>query len=115
MITRGIITIYHITQNALTKLEEYTRYEYTDCWYFISEDGIINKGIKDANSINVRIPYKTNENADISHFNKGDIIYIGEGPKGVNSQTELGKDIFKITLLNDNNFGNNKHIHIGGK
>ncbi len=115
MITRGIITIYHKTLNDETKLEQYERFVYSNCWYFINEDAVINKGLTDANTINVRIPYETNENANISNFNKGDIIYIGEGPNGVNSQTELGKNIFKITLLNDNNFGNNKHIHIGGK
>lgn len=114
MKTRGTITIYHITLNELTKLEEYTRYEYNG-WYFINEDAVINQGLTDANTIDVRIPYETNENADIGNFSKGDIIYIGSGPESINSQTELGKDIYKITLLNNNNFGNNQHIHLGGK
>lgn len=115
MITRGIVTIYHVTLNETTKLEEYTNYTYSNCWYFINEDAVINQGLTDANTIDVRIPYETNENADISNFSKGDIIYIGQGPASIETQTELGENIFKITLLNNNDFGNNKHIHIGGK
>lgn len=114
MITRGPITIYHKTLNVLTRLEEYTKYNYANCWYFINEDSVINKGLTDSNIIDVRIPYETNENADIDNFSKGDIIYIGNGPESINSETELGEH-YKITLLNDNNFGNSQHIHLGGK
>lgn len=115
MITRGEITIYHITLNELTKLEEYTAYNYVNCWYFMNEDAVLNKGLTDANTIDVRIPYNSNENAQISHFAKGDIIYIGKGPTSITSQSELGENIYRITLVNDNNFGNNQHIHLGGK
>ena len=115
MITRGTITIYHISLNATTKLEEYTRYVYTNCWYFIKENSSISSGIDESNEIDIRIPYETNENADISHFSKGDIIYIGTGAENITSQTELGNDIYRITMLNNNNFGNNQHIHLGGK
>lgn len=114
MITNSDITIYHKGLNAGTRLEKYTKFYYANCWKFGGKGANRNKGFENANDIDVRIPYDENE-ANINNFAIGDIIYIGNGPDTITAQTDLNGEAYNITTLINNNFGNNQHIHIGGK
>ena len=98
-----------------THLEKWTRYNYDNVWFFGGKGAGINKGFENANDVEIRIPYDVNE-VDIKNFAIGDIIVEGKLNFDINNQLDL-KDyfIYKITSINDNKFGNNQHIHIGGK
>ena len=57
-----------------------------------------------------------NDNLDFRNFAIGDIIVQGLIDINIAKQTDLeGYQIYNITSMNDNIFGINKHIHIGGK
>ena len=46
----------------------------------------------------------------------GDIIVQGTITTDIDTQQDLSSyDIYNITSINNNNFGNNPHIHLGGK
>lgn len=117
MKTRGSITIYHLVgQDVVTRLERYVRYSYSKVWYFDSQVAGVSQGYNDVNSIQIRIPYKENEGLNSSNFSKGDIIVKGTLDFDIDTQQDLkGYEIYNITSINDNNFGNNPHIHIGGE
>ena len=117
MKTRGAITIYHLQgQDAITRLEVYKRYNYSKVWYFDSQVAKIGQGYNDVNDIQIRIPYDENEGLDISNFSKGDIIVKGSLNLDIETQDDLRDyEIYNITSINNNSFGNNPHIHIGGK
>lgn len=113
--TTKIITIYHKTFNSTTKLEQWTRYNY-DAWYFGGKGSSINKGYDNANDINVRIMYKSNKDLNIDLFKIGDIIVPDNIALNINKQQDLNNyNVYNITSINNNNFGINKHIHLGGK
>lgn len=116
MIVNSKLTVYHLTQDPETRLDKYARYNYSKVWWFGGKGSSLNKGFKEANDVQVRIPYYLNENANISHFAVGDIILQGEIEKEIKTQSDLSEyDIYKITSINNNTFGSNPHIHIGGK
>jgi len=53
---------------------------------------------------------------NIKAFNIGDIIVQGTLTQNINTQQDLkGYEVYNITSINDNQFGTNPHIHIGGK
>lgn len=68
MITNTELTVYHKTFNQTTRLEEWTRYNYSKVWWFGGKGANINKGYENANDVDIRIPYDLNENADITNF-----------------------------------------------
>lgn len=68
MITNTELTVYHKTFNQTTRLEEWTRYNYSKAWWFGGKGANINKGYENANDVDVRIPYNLNTNADITNF-----------------------------------------------
>lgn len=68
MITNTELTVYHKTFNQTTRLEEWTRYNYSKVWWFGGKGANINKGYENANDVDVRIPYNLNTNADITNF-----------------------------------------------
>ena len=114
MITNSSITIYHKGFDENTRDETYTRYNYSNVWYFGGKGTSLNEGLTEKNDVQIRIPYDTN--LDISHFAVGDIIVKGTLEIDIQTQQDLSEyEIFNITSINDNNFGNNPHIHIGGK
>jgi len=116
MVCNGPVTIYHMRLNEETKLEEWTRYNYTNAWFFGGENAGINKGYDNANDFDCRIPYDKNKGLDYSNFAKGDIIIQGNIELDIISPKELNGYLkYNIVSLNNNNFGNNQHIHIGGK
>ena len=117
MITNSSLTIYH--KNGLdptTRLEKWTRYNYSNVWFFGGKGAGIYKGYNDANDVEVRIPYDKNSELNINNFAIGDIIVQGTLETNINKQQDLkGYLIYNIRSINDNNFGNNQHIHLGGK
>ena len=115
MITNTSLTIYHKVFNETTRLEEWRRYNYKNVWWFGGKGSSINKGYENANDVNVRIPYDKNE-IDISNLAIGDIIIKGTLNNDITTQQDLKKyEVYNITSINDNNFGINRHIHLGGK
>lgn len=117
MITNSSITVYH--RNGLdvsTHNELWTRYNYSNVWFFGGKGSHINKGYDNANDLNVRIPYGQNTGLSIANFSIGDIVVQGTLSSDITTQQDLDQYlIYNITSINDNNFGNNPHIHIGAK
>ena len=114
MITNSSLTIYHKDGlDVSTHLEKWTRYNYDKVWYFGGRGASINKGYDNANDVEIRIPYG---NLDITKFALGDIIVKGTLDFDINTQKDLKNyEIYNITSIKNNTFGNNPHIHIGGK
>lgn len=117
MITNSSLTIYHREGlDVATHLEKWVRYNYDNVWFFGGKGAGIDKGYDNANDVQVRIPYSKNENLDIRNFSIGDIVIQGTLDIDITTQQDLSEYlIYNITSINDNNFGNNPHIHIGGK
>lgn len=114
MLTNTPITIYHKTLDLVTRLEKWTRYNYEHCWWFDTKGTSINKGYDHTNNVDVRIPYNLNENARTGIFTIGDIICKGNIQNDITSQSDLDEP-YNITSINDNDFGAEPHIHLGGK
>lgn len=117
MITNSSVTIYHMSGlDTSTHLEKWTRYNYNKVWFFGGKGAGINKGYDNANDVQVRIPYDQNSSVDINNFAIGDIIVEGTLETDITTQDDLnGYLIYNITSINNNNFGYNQHIHLGGK
>ena len=115
MITNASLTHYHKTLDETTRLEKWIRYNYGNVWWFGGKGSSINKGYENANDVNVRIPYDKND-IDISNLAIGDIIIKGTLETDITTQQDLNNyEVYNITSINDNNFGINQHIHLGGK
>ena len=115
MIINASLTHYHKTLDEATRLEKWIRYNYDNVWWFGGKGSSINKGYENANDVNVRIPYDKND-IDINNLAIGDIIVKGTLETDITTQQDLKKyEVYNITSINDNNFGINKHIHLGGK
>lgn len=115
MITNSSLTIYHKSRNEQTLLEQWTRYNYNKVWFFGGKGASINKGYENANDVEIRIPYDENSNLNAANFAVGDIIVQGTLTTNITKQQDLTGLVYNITSINNNNFGNNQHIHIGGK
>ena len=114
MIKNSNVTIYHKTLNEVTKLEQWTRYNYIG-WVFESKGAGINKGYDNADNVEIRLPYSDNE-LNIEHFAVGDIIVKGTLDLNIETQQDLSNyEIYNITNIRNNNFGNSPHMHIGGR
>ena len=114
MITNSALTIYHKGFDKTKRQETYTRYNYSNVWYFGGKGAGIKQGYTEANDVQIRIPYSID--LDITKFAIGDIIVKGTLDIDIDTQDDLkGYDIYNIKSINDNNFGNNPHIYIGGK
>lgn len=116
MICNSSVTIYHNAGlDTATHFEVWTRYNYDNVWFFGGKGASINKGYDNANDVEIRLPYSKND-LDINNFAIGDIIVEGTLTTNIQTQQDLdGYLIYNITSIKDNDFGNNKHIHIGGK
>ena len=115
MITNSSVTIYHKSLDATTHLEKWTRYNYSKVWFFGGKGAGINKGYDNANDVQVRIPYDQNT-VNINDFAIGDIIVEGTLETDIETQQDLEDYlVYNITSINNNNFGNNQHIHLGGR
>lgn len=103
-------------KNAQGNKTEWERYNYDEAWVFGGEGAGINKGYDGANNVDVRLPYAKNDKLDITKFKIGDIIVPGELKIDINTQQDLKEYvIFNITSITNSTFGNNPHIHIGGR
>jgi len=117
MIVNSSLTVYHMSGlDVSTNNEIWTRYNYDKVWFFGGEGAGINKGYDNANDVEIRIPYDGNEGLDIGNFSIGDIVVQGTLDFDIETQQDLENYlIYNITSINNNNFGNNQHIHLGGK
>ena len=115
MITNASLTIYHKEFDETTRLEKWVRYTYPKVWFYGGKGAGINKGYDNANNVDIRIPYNVNK-ADIANINIGDILVEGALTLDITTQQDLiNYNVFNITSINNNNFGSNPHIRIGGK
>lgn len=115
MITNASLTHYHKTLDETTRLERWIRYNYDNIWWFGGKGSSINKGYENANDVDVRIPYDKND-IDINNLAIGDIIIKGTLETDITTQQDLNNyEVYNITSINNNNFGINPHIHLGGK
>ena len=113
MLTNSSVTIYHKGFNPETRLETWERHNYENAWVFGGKGSSINKGYNDANDIEIRLPYGE---LDINNFSIGDIIVQGTLTDDIDTQQDLKNyEVYNITSITNNTFGNNPHIHIGGK
>lgn len=117
MITNSSVTIYHMSGLDLTTREEiWVRHNYDKVWFFGGKGASLDKGYDNANDVQVRIPYDQNEGLDINDLAIGDIIVEGTLDINIIKQQDLSDYlIYNITSIKNNNFGNSKHIHLGGK
>lgn len=115
MITNSSLTVYHNSGlDTATHFEMWTRYNYDKVWFFGGKGAGINKGYENANDVQIRIPY--DDQLNIANFSIGDIVVQGTLNLDIATQEDLNDYlIYNITSINDNNFGDNPHIHIGGK
>lgn len=116
MITNSSLTIYHMSGlDPATHNEVWVRYNYDKVWFFGGKGAGINKGYENANDVEIRIPYDSNEDLDINNFAIGDIIVQNTLDIDIETQDDLKNYlIYNITSIKNNNFGT-KHIHLGGK
>ena len=117
MIVNSKVTIYHNSGLDLADRSiKWVRYNYDNVWFFGGKGSSIHMGYDNANDVDVRIPYDQNSSLSINNFAIGDIIVQGELKIDIESQQDL-KDylIYNVRSINNNDFGNNQHIHIGGK
>ena len=68
MITNSELTLFHKTFDKISKTNVWVRHNYTNVWWFGGKGSSVNKGYENANDVDVRIPYNTNTNAQISDF-----------------------------------------------
>lgn len=115
MITNSNLTIYHKVYDETTRLEKWKKYNYYKVWWFGGKGSSVNKGYDNANDVEIRIPYMLN-NINVANIQIGDILVKGDIATDITTQQDLvDYEIYNITSINDNDFGNNPHLHIGGK
>ena len=117
MITNSSLTVYHRDGlDVATHLEKWTRHNYENVWFFGGKGAGINKGYDDANDVEVRIPYNKNNGLNVNDFAIGDILVQGTLKTEIDTQQDLEEYLtYNIKSINNNNFGHNQHIHLGGK
>lgn len=121
MLVNSSLTVYHKEYDEKTRLETWTRYNYgrnndNKVWLYGGKGSSTNEGYENANDVKIRIPYDLNQEVDIKNFKIGDILVQGYLDFDIKTQLDLKDyDIYNITSIVDNKFGNNQHIHICGK
>ena len=112
MLVNSSLTVYHKVE--IDHDYKWIKYFYKNIWWFGGKGSSLNKGYENANDVQIRIPYELNQDLDYNNFGIGDILVQGEY-KDITSEEDIQSEYYSITSLNNNVFGNNKHIHIGGK
>lgn len=116
MLTNSSMTLYHKELDENTRLEKWVRHFYEKVWWYGGKGTSTQMGYENANDIQIRIPYDNNENLNIDDFSIGDIVCKGNTKKDITTQSELnGVELYNITAITNNEYGNNKHVHLGGK
>ena len=115
MLVNSSLTVYHKVE--IDHDYKLVRYFYKNIWWFGGKGSSLNKGYAEANDVQIRIPYDLNSSLDYNNFGIGDILVQGEYEDifSENDLKDLNIPYYNITSLNNNVFGNNKHIHISGK
>lgn len=110
MLKNNDITYYHkIHENGFTAWE---RYVFKDIWLFGKRGSIQNEGYEQSNGVDVRIPLDKISDMDI--FTIEDLIAVGIH-KPIQKQKDLkGTEMYVVTSVKINNFGNTPHVHLGG-
>lgn len=113
MLVNSSLTVYHkVSDNHDYK---WVRYNYDNIWWFGGKGSSLNKGYDNANDVQIRIPYDLNPKLDYNNFGIGDILVKGTIKNNITSESDIESEYYNITSLNNNIFGNNKHIHVSGK
>lgn len=112
MLVNSSLTVYHKVE--IDHDYKWVRYFYKYIWWFGGKGTSTNKGYDNANDVQIRIPYELNPNLDYNNFGIGDILVQGKH-EDITSEEDIQGEYFNITSLNNNVFGNNKHIHVSGK
>ena len=113
MLVNSSLTVYHkVSDNHDYK---WVRYNYDNIWWFGGKGSSLNKGYENANDVQIRIPYDLNPKLDYNNFGIGDILVKGTIKTDITSESDIESEYYNITSLNNNTFGNNQHIHLGGK
>ena len=115
MLVNSSLTVYHkVVKN---REDTWVQHFYKNIWWFGGKGSSLNKGYENANDVQIRIPYDLNSSLDYNNFGIGDILVQGEYEDIVseNDLKDLNIPYYNITSLNNNVFGNNKHIHVSGK
>ncbi len=112
MLVNSSLTVYHKVE--IDHDYKWIKYFYKNIWWFGGKGSSTNKGYDNANDVQIRILYDLNPDLDYNNFGIGDILVQGEH-KDITSEEDIQGEYYNITSLNNNTFGNNKHIHIGGK
>lgn len=116
MLVNSKLTIYHKGLDKSSRLEKWTRFNYENAWVYDRESINLNKGFTDANKVDIRLPYDLNDNLGIENIKKGDIVVPSELKIDIETARDLANyQVYYITSINNNIFGKNKHIHLGGK
>ena len=113
MLVNSSLTVYHKVEDNHDY--KWVRYNYEKIWWFGGKGASLNKGQENANDVQIRIPYDLNSDLDYNNFGIGDILVQGILYSDITSAEDIQGEYYNITSLNNNVFGNNKHIHIGGK
>lgn len=121
MLVNSSLTVYHKDFDEVKRIETWIRYNYgkkneDKVWFHGGKGASINEGYENANDVKIRIPYDINPDLDINNFKIGDILVQGYLDLDIKTQQDLSDyDIYNITSIVNNTYGDNKHIHIGGK
>lgn len=115
MLVNSSLTVYHKVE--IDHDYKWIKYYYKKIWWFGDKGASLNKGYENANDVQIRIPYDLNPKLDYNNFGIGDILVKGEYEdiQSENDLINLNIPYYNITSLTNNTFGNNKHIHLGGK
>lgn len=113
MLVNSSLTVYHKVEDNHDY--KWVRYNYDKVWWFGGKGTSLNKGYDNANDVQIRIPYDLNPKLDYNNFGIGDILVQGTLESDITNEENIQSEYYNITSLNNNVFGNSKHIHIGGK
>ena len=98
--------------DTMTNIENVGFFEtFEKAWHFGGKGSSINRGYENANDISVRIPMEFVTDTEL--FTIGDIISIGTTPP-ITKQSDLD-EFYNVTSITINEYGNNPHVHLGGK
>lgn len=112
MLVNSDLTVYHKVE--VDHDYKWVTHYYEKIWWFGGKGASLNKGYENANDVQIRIPYGLNPKLNYNNFGIGDILVQGKH-EDITSEENITGEYYNITSLNNNVFGNNKHIHIGGK
>lgn len=121
MIVNSSLTVYHKGFDEQKRVETWIRYNYGEenepkVWFHGGKGASTNKGYENANDVQIRIPYDINPDLNITNFKVGDILVQGTLDFDIKTQQDLKDfEIYNITSITNNPFGNEKHIHVSGK